>query len=203
MKLPIDPNSVKGFLASDEGEYLYQCALDVAHLGPGVEIGSYCGKSTLYLGKAFQEKSSILFAVDHHRGSEEHQLGEEYHDAALFDSARKCMNSFDAFRETMVLASLENTVVPVVTDSVTFARGFSGGISLLFIDGGHSDKAAMDDYVSWVRFLLPGGILMIHDVFEDPSEGGMAPATIYQYACESGVFKKLSKVNTLTALQRK
>ena len=81
VKLPIDPASVKGFLDPDEGSALYRWAHDAVAWGPCLEVGSYCGKSALYLGAACKSRGGLLFTVDHHRGSEEMQPGWEHHDA--------------------------------------------------------------------------------------------------------------------------
>ena len=75
VKLPIDISTVKGFLAEDEAEALYQASLEVAAMGPVLEIGSYCGKSTLCLAAACKQQQSVVYALDHHRGSEEHCAG--------------------------------------------------------------------------------------------------------------------------------
>ncbi len=202
MQLPIDIDSVKGFLAADEGEALFRYASEVAPLGPCLEVGSYCGKSTVYLGQACREFGSQLYAVDHHRGSEEHQQGEEYHDPSLFDAEHQQMDSFRAFRNTLRRADLESFVVPVVSDSATAAKYWSTPLAMVFIDGGHSMEAAMADYRSWAGHIRQGGILAIHDLFPDPAAGGQAPITIYRLALASGLYSEIEVVNTLGLLRR-
>lgn len=203
MRLPIDVDSVKGFLAPEEGEALFNLALDVASVGPCLEIGSYCGKSTVYLGTACQQSGNTLFALDHHRGSEEHQPGEEYHDPALLDEAAGLVDTFREFRRTMARAGLEDTVVPLVAPSVVAARHWLTPLGLVFIDGGHSFEAAQTDYDCWAHRVAPGGILAIHDLFPDPAEGGQAPITIYRQGLDSGLFDVLPVVGTLGVLRRK
>ena len=200
--LPLDIDSVKGFLSPAEGAALHQAALACAPLGPCLEIGSYCGKSTVYLGAACQRAGGVLFAVDHHRGSEEHQRGEEYHDPALYDGSAGLMDSFREFRTTMRRAGLEDTVVPVVAPTRVAARGWRTPLALVFIDGGHSLEAAMTDYRSWSGHLVPGGLLAIHDIFPDPADGGQAPYTIYRLALASGLYEELPRVETLGLLRR-
>ena len=202
MKLPLDIETVKGFLDPVEGEALYDYCKSVAELGPVLEVGSYCGKSAVYLGEACREANSILFALDHHRGSEEHQLGEEYHDPDLFDETDGLMDSFRAFRRTMRQADLEDIVVPVVASSSVAARAWQTGLAMVFIDGGHSLSAAMTDYRSWAGHILGGGILAIHDIFPDPEEGGQAPFEIYKLALASGLFEEIRMVKTLAVLRR-
>lgn len=203
MKLPLDIDSVKGFLHPEEGEALYNLALDVAGVGPALEVGSYCGKSTVYLGAACQRAGNTLFAVDHHRGSEEHQPGEEYHDPELLDSRVGLVDTFREFRRTMARAMLEETVVPLVAPSTVAARHWATPLGLVFIDGGHSFEAANADFDAWARHVAPGGILAIHDLFPDPEEGGQAPITIYRRGLESDLFDALPVVRTLGVLRRK
>ncbi len=203
MKLPVDIDTVKGFLAPEEGETLYNLARDVAEVGPCLEVGSYCGKSTVYLGTACQETGNTLFALDHHRGSEEHQQGEEYHDPELFDESAGLFDTFREFRRTMARAGLEDTVVPLVAPSAVAAKHWATPLGLVFIDGGHSFEAAHTDYDSWAHRVAPGGILAIHDLFPDPAEGGQAPITIYRQGVDSGLFDVLPVVRTLGVLRRK
>ncbi|MCH9691253.1 MAG: class I SAM-dependent methyltransferase [Gammaproteobacteria bacterium] len=202
IQLPIDMHTVKGFLADAEGEALYYRAGETSDLGACLEVGSYCGKSTIYLASACKLMNNILFAVDHHRGSEEHQPGEEYHDNALYDSNAQCMDSFRSFRHNIRAAQLDDWVVPIVAPSVVASRRWNTPLGMVFIDGGHSLEAAMTDYRGWSRHILPGGILAIHDIFPNPADGGQAPYTIYQLALNSGQFEALEMVNTLGILRR-
>ena len=200
--LPIDITQVKGFLAEDEAAALYQAALELSVKAPVLEIGSYCGKSTIFLGAACQQTGGILYALDHHRGSEEHQLGEEYHDPDLYDNSVELVDTFKEFRKNIRAAALEDTVVPIVASSSTARRGWATPLSMVFIDGGHSMEAAMSDYQSWASHVIPGGVLAIHDLFPNPDEGGQAPITIYRLALASGLFEEIDVVNTLGLLRR-
>jgi predicted O-methyltransferase YrrM len=202
LQLPLDIDSVRGFLHPEEGAALHAAALRSSRLGPCLEVGSYCGKSTVYLGAACREAAGVLFAVDHHRGSEEHQPGEEYHDPGLFDAEAGRMDSFREFRRTLHRAGLEDTVVPVVASTGLASRAWRTPLSMVFIDGGHSREAALADYRCWSPLLVPGGILAIHDLFPDPAEGGQAPWEIYQLARASGLYEELPRVRTLGLLRR-
>lgn len=198
----ISENSIRGFLAEAEGDALYEYALKVADLGPCLEIGSYCGKSTVYLGKACQQGGNSLYAVDHHRGSEEHQLGEEYHDPELYDALNQCMDSFPQFRRTLKLAELEDTVVPIVASSQVAARHWVTPLGMIFVDGGHSPDNAMADCVLWSEHVVSGGIVAVHDLFEHPSEGGQGPFLAFQRLVDSGVFRKVGQCQSLGFMQR-
>ena len=202
LDLPIDISTVKGFMADDEAQALYRYASAASPHGAVLEVGSYCGKSTLYLGAAVKPHGGTVFAVDHHRGSEEHQQGEEYHDAALFDADEGLFDSFKEFRKNMRLAGLDNTVVPIVASSSVAAKQWHTPLAMVFIDGGHSFSAAEPDYRSWASHVKIGGILAIHDLFPNPDEGGQAPIHIYRLALASGLFEAVEVVNTLGILRR-
>jgi predicted O-methyltransferase YrrM len=195
-------DSVKGFLEVKEGLRLYETALDASRLGPCLEIGGYCGKSTIYLATACRENSGILFSVDHHRGSEEQQPGGAYFDLELFDPRTNRVDTFGEFRKTLERAGLEETVVPIVCRSEVAARQWATPLSLLFIDGGHSFADVYTDYSVWSRHILMKGYLLIHDIFEDPEKGGQAPYRIYRRALSSGLFRELPMADTLGVLQR-
>ena len=195
-------DNVKGFLDRDEGQRLYEIALKAAEQGPCLEIGSYCGKSTIYLGAACKQNNSVLFSIDHHRGSEEQQPGQEYFDPALVDPITNRVDTFREFRKTIELAGLENTVVPIVCRSEVAARQWATPLSLVFIDGGHTYEAAHADYQAWIGHILPGGYLLIHDIFKDPREGGQAPHQIYNLARTSGLFRELPMLKSLGVLKR-
>ena len=200
--LPEGMDQIKGFLADDEAQALYDHARAACTLGPVLEIGSYCGKSTIYLGLAVREANGTVFALDHHRGSEEHQQGEFFHDPDLYDGNEGLMDTFREFRRNIRRAGLDDVVVPVVAGSDAAARHWQTPLGMVFIDGGHSLDAALTDYRCWEPHLVRGGILAIHDVFEDAHAGGQAPYAVYRMACASGLFENLGLVNSLGVLRR-
>ncbi|MDQ3958295.1 MAG: class I SAM-dependent methyltransferase [Actinomycetota bacterium] len=189
-----------GFLPPDEGAALYEAARSAAGDHPLLEIGSYCGKSGIYLGAAARERGTVLFSIDHHRGSEEHQPGEEYHDPRLVDPATGAVDTFPAFRRAIENAGLADTVVPVVAPSGVAAAGWATPLSFVFLDGGHSQGAADADFACWAPHVR--GFLAIHDVFEDPAAGGRPPFVIYRRALESGEFTEVSRTGSLRVLER-
>jgi predicted O-methyltransferase YrrM len=200
--LPLDPDTVKGFLDPAEGDALHAAAVTQAPLGPCVEIGSYCGKSALYLGSACKAAGGVLFCVDHHRGSEENQPGWAWHDAELWDEAAGALDSLPSLRRTLRAADLEDSVIPVVGRSALVARHWRTQIALLFIDGGHTQAAADADFAGWTPHLMAGGVLAIHDVFPDPADGGRPPFEIYQRALSGGAFEEIGAVRSLRLLRR-
>lgn len=196
-------DQIKGFLDPEEGQRLYEMAALAVSLGPCLEIGSYCGKSAIYLGAACREKGAILFSIDHHRGSEEQQPGEEYFDPSLFDVRSFSVDTFRHFRRTLAMADLESTVVPIVAPSAVAARSWATPLALLFIDGGHAYETVKTDYECWVPHIMPGGYLLIHDIFKDPAQGGQAPYQIYQMALDAGAFDELPMTRTLGVLRKR
>ena len=194
---------VKGFLDTVEGEALYAIAREAGRLGPCLEIGSYCGKSTICIGAACRETNSILFSIDHHTGSEEQQPGEEYFDPDLFDVTTFQVDTFTTFRETLQLADLSDTVVPLVCRSHVAARHWETRLAMVFIDGGHAAETVCLDYDSWAHHIMPGGYLVFHDIFSNPEEGGQAPYDMYRTALSSGRFDEEPMVRTLGILRRK
>ncbi len=193
---------VKGFLEPEEGLRLYELACEASRLGPCLEIGSYCGKSAIYLGAACKENEMTLFSIDHHRGSEEQQPGELYFDPDLFDPFYYRIDTLRHFRQTLVRADLEKTVVPLVTSSEIVAHHWSTPLSLVFIDGGHAYHTVLSDYTCWHRHLLPDGYLLFHDIYPDPADGGQAPYQVYQKALSSGLFRPLPMTASLGILRR-
>jgi predicted O-methyltransferase YrrM len=193
-------------MPENEGDALHAAALMVAgKLSdlPFVEIGTYCGRSTMWLGDAARQCNTVLFTVDHHRGSEENQEGWEWHDPSLMDEVIGKMDSLPIFRRNMYQAGLENWVVAVVGESPTVARYWTSPVAFLFIDGGHGADVARRDYQGWAQFVAPGGILAIHDVFTDPAQGGQAPyEEIYQPAIAGGLFEEIGVEGSLRILRR-
>ena len=195
--------AARGFMPPEEGLALHDAALAAAVDGPFLEVGSYCGKSAVYLGAAARAQGRILFSVDHHRGSEENQPGWEWHEPDLVDPAVGKMDTLPSFRRTIHDAGLEGTVVAVVGDSPTVAAAWATPLALLFIDGGHGAEPAHHDYERWTPHVVAGGVLCIHDVFPDPADGGRPPyEQIYLPALESGRFVEERAVGSLRILRR-
>lgn len=195
-------STIKGFMADHEAIRLHEIALEASKLGPCLEIGSYCGKSAYFIGTACKQNHGILYSVDHHRGSEEQQPGEQYFDPDLFDPEVNRINTFRPFWQSLEQADLLESVVPIVASSATAGRMWATPLAMLFIDGGHTLEAAMSDYETWSEKIMPGGFLVIHDIFMDPSQGGQAPRQVYQRALESGLYQALEMVGTLGVLRR-
>ncbi len=194
--------TARGFMPADEGLALYEAAASLEVAGPLLEVGSYCGKSAVYLGAAAQQSERVLFCVDHHRGSEENQPGWEHHDPEVVDPELGVIDTLPFFRRTINTAKLEKTVVAVVGDSTTVAALWGTPLAMVFIDGGHGSVPAHSDYESWSPHVTLGGILAIHDVFDDPADGGRPPYEIWCRALDRGCFQQQAAVGSLRVLKR-
>ncbi|WP_371811257.1 class I SAM-dependent methyltransferase [Aeromicrobium sp. CFBP 8757] len=195
--------ATKGFMPADEGLALHAAAVE--HLregGVALEIGTYCGKSTIYLAHAASVTGSTVVTIDHHRGSEEQQPGWEYHDESLVDPHVGLMDTLPFARRAIADSGLEDVVVAMVGRSSAISRWWQTPLDLVFVDGGHTDEAAQADFRGWAPQVRLGGVLVIHDVFPDPADGGQAPYRIYRQALDGGEFVERSVTGSLRVLQR-
>ena len=188
-------------MPDEEGLALHAAGIDGSRVGPLLEIGTYCGKSAVYLGAAARAAGTILYTIDHHRGSEENQAGWEHHDPEVVDPETGKMDTLPFFRRTIHAAGLEDVVVAIVGHSIAVSRAWQTPLGFLFIDGGHAEDVAMADYAGWSPHVTPGGVLAIHDVFEDPAAGGQAPFRVWQRAVSDG-FEPVSTTGSLRVLRR-
>jgi len=201
-QLQHEAERARGFMPLAEGLALHQTAARYAHLGPVLEIGSYCGKSTIYLAAGARTRNQLTITIDHHRGSEEHQPGWEYHDPTLADPRTGRIDTLPELRATLAGAGLEDDVVVIVGRSRQVAALWQTPLGMVFIDGGHTDEAARTDYEAWAPHVAPAGVLAIHDVFPDPEDGGQAPFRIYQRALAEGGFTEVRAEGSLRILER-
>ncbi len=191
-----------GFMPRAEGLALHAAALHGGKRGPLLEIGSYRGRSTIFLAAAARAVGTFVYSIDHHRGSEEHQPGEGYHDPDVYDEVRERVDTLPSFLQTIAQAGLQDVVVPLVGASRTIGSAWARPLGLVFIDGGHSEEAAQGDYEAWAPKIALGGALAIHDVFEDPAEGGRPPFNVFRRALESGSFEERAREGSLRVLER-
>ena len=195
--------AAKGFMPHDEGDLLHRWAREMLPAGPALEVGTYCGKSAVWLGAAAREVGGVVFTVDHHHGSEENQAGWEHHDAEVVDPETGRMDTLPFFRRTIERAGLEDQVVAVVGRSTTVAAHWRTPLALLFIDGGHGEEPATQDLRGWAHWVQHDGVLVVHDVFPDPADGGRPPyENIYLPALASGAFEEVDVVGSMRVLRR-
>jgi hypothetical protein len=214
--------AAKGFMPDDEGLALARVA-GLVESGPGtdsaagpgiiVEVGAYCGRSTLYLAAGLclaaeeagrRPPRTVVFSLDHHHGSEENQAGWEHHDRSLIDPRTGRIDTLPLWRATIGDAGAEDLVVALVGDSAMVAERWGSPADLVFIDGGHGSEPAWADYRGWAPKVGGGGLLAIHDVFPDPADGGRPPYELYCRALESGAFEEVPELGrgSLRVLRR-
>ncbi|WP_224766062.1 class I SAM-dependent methyltransferase [Nocardioides campestrisoli] len=193
---------VKGFMPEEEGLLLFRRAAGQLPTGPALEVGTYCGKSAVYLGAAALEVGGTVFTVDHHHGSEENQAGWEHHDPEVVDPRTGRMDTLPFLRRTLERAGLEEHVVAVVGHSTTVSRHWRTPLALLFIDGGHAEEHAHNDFTGWAPWVQPGGLLVIHDVFPDPADGGRPPYDVYLRALATAEFTEVEALGSMRVLER-
>ena len=196
----------KGFMPEVEGDALFNSAClacnELPRL-PMVEVGTYCGRSTVWLGAAAKCSNTVLFTVDHHSGSEENQNGWEWFDESLVDANTQKLNTLPTLIKTLQQSRLGDVVVPIVAESQLASHQLNFEVSFCFIDGGHGEEPTQIDYSSWAPKVAMSGCLAIHDVFSDPCDGGQAPYDfIYRPALDSGEFVEISAVGSLRVLRR-
>lgn len=195
-------HSVKGFLPEHEATALFKIAQKQAELGPILEIGSYCGRSAVYLGAAARSSAQPVFSVDHHTGSEEHQRGEGYFDSEHWDAALNRVDTLPAMRRTLRQCDMEDVVIPIVARSESLAAYWTTPLALIFVDGGHSEAQAKADCLLWAKHLMPAGIMAIHDIFEHPKDGGQAPYNAMQTVIAEYGLELIDRVDSLVFLAK-
>ena len=191
----------KGFLPDDEAAALRAAAVAA---GPGLwlEIGTYCGRSTVHLGATARDVGAHLVTLDHHRGSEENQPGWEWHDATLVDPHTDRLETLPSLRHTLWDAGLDRTVSVLVATTQQVAGWWLSPLALLFLDGNHTEEVAQHDYAAFARHVLPGAVLAVHDVFPDPADGGRPPWNVVRRALDSGCYTQESVCGSLRVLRR-
>jgi predicted O-methyltransferase YrrM len=195
--------NIKGFLDEEEAGLLYRLALEASKAAPCLEIGSYCGKSAIFLGTACRENRTVLFSIDHHTGSEEQQPGQEYFDPDLLDQETGTIDTLRLFRKTINDFNLGDVVIPIIGRSEVIGRAWKTPLGMIFIDGSHAYESVLNDFRIWEGHVLPGGYLVFHDIFPDPSQGGQAPYLVYQKAVSSGLYDVKPLFKSVGVLKRK
>ena len=191
---------IKGFMPPHEGKALIKWASEFSIKGMIMEIGTYCGKSSIYLSVGAKKNNQTVFTLDHHFGSEEHQINEEYFDKEIYDYSEERVNTLPLLIQNINHFKIQN-IVPIISESTKASINWDTNLGVLFIDGGHSFESANNDYLSWESKIIKGGVLIIHDIFENPSDGGQAPYEIYQKALKNN-YKVYERVDTLVCLKK-
>lgn len=148
---------VEGWMTPGQARRLWTCARTVRPGRTIVEIGSFRGRSMVVLASA-AEPGVELVAIDPHAGNDRgpHEF-EGYEDEASEDH--------DVFNANLEQAGVRDKVRHVRKFSHDALADVPGEIDLLYIDGAHRFKPALDDIKRWSAKVRPGGDLLIHDSF--------------------------------------
>ena len=192
-------NSLKGYMPLHEGEALAKWAEKFSKVGPILEIGTFGGKSAAFLAYGSRKNNQIVYTIDHHQGSEEHQLGEEYFDQENFDETLNRVNTIPLLQKNLEEVKEITNIIPIIGDANTISQSWQTRLGMLFIDGSHSFESASNDYENWKHLIEKHGALAFHDIYEDPSKGGQAPYKVFQKAINDG-FKIFDRVDTTVCL---
>ena len=192
-------NILIGFMPQHEGKALTKWAEQFSIMGPALEVGTFGGKSSLYIAAGTSINEQLVFTIDHHQGSEEHQTGEEYFDPDIYDAALGRVNTVPLMQSNLSKFKESRYVIPIIANANALTAVWTIQLGLLFIDGSHTEISAKNDYANWNTKIVSGGALVIHDIFENPEEGGQAPFLIYQRALEDG-FDLYERVDTIACL---
>ena len=175
---------VDGWLSERQGRELFRAALACAGRGAIVEIGSWKGRSTVWLAAAARRAGTIVYAVDRHEASREDPTARTY----------------DDFRRNLTAAGLLDHVRPLVMSSREAERILEGPVGVLFIDGDHSDAGAQEDFTLWLPRLAPGAALLCHDVSTASYSG---PRRMFQrLVCRSAEFDAVRRVGSMMVARR-
>lgn len=147
--------TIEGYFHRDEGRLLYEAAIGALARLPNhaiVELGSYCGKSTVVLGNAVKHSGSdsVVFAIDPHEG-----------EINFPDGIHQTPQTMDRFTKNMALCSLDGIVKPIRKRSFEVAWGTP--IALLLIDAFHDYKSVSADFAQFSKWVAPGGVVAFHD----------------------------------------
>ena len=194
-------DTLKGFMPGHEGQALTKWAKKFSQHGPALEIGTFGAKSSLYIAAGISANNQLLFTIDHHLGSEEHQLGEEYFDSDIYDKHLGRVNTVPLMQSNLQQFDESKWVIPILANANSIAPSWEIELGLLFIDGSHTKISAMNDFDYWSSKLNSNGALVIHDIYEKPEDGGQAPYLIYQKALEEG-FQLYERVDTIVCLTK-
>ena len=197
--------AARGFMPSEEGDALWDAGIAAGRAVPArpfLEIGSYCGKSSIWLGAAARQSDTVLFALDHHRGSEENQPGWDWHEPDLVDPQVGRIDTLPHFRRTVHAPdwksrSLRWSATHQLSPATGPLRSRCCSSTAVMVPNRLTATTSSGRPSS-----APGGTLCIHDVFPDPADGGRPPYEIYCRALESGSFVEARAVGSMRVLQR-
>jgi len=174
---------IDGWLTPGEGRTLFDLARLCKGKGVIVEVGSWKGKSTIWLAHGSKQgPNAPVYAIDPHTGSTQTQelIGQGY--------------TYPEFEANIKKAGIEDIVVPLIMTSEEAVKEFQEPVELVFIDGDHSYEMVKLDFELWFPKLIMGGIMAFHDAFR----GWPGPEQVVkEYIRNSAHFAKVTTVGSL------
>jgi MMP 1-O-methyltransferase len=186
---------IKGWLRREEGELLYRLSAEACLYSRVVELGSYCGRSSIVLAASLAGRSQLpLACVDTFRGSCEHQPGGRYFDPDMLVGG--VVNTYPAFVRSLKAAELWDHVEAMQLSTREAATKFTDPVGLLFMDADHEYTAVCEDLRFWLSRVVSNGYIVLHDVGE-----WSGPTRAAADLLEAG-FKRFAQAGTALALRK-
>jgi predicted O-methyltransferase YrrM len=152
---------IDGWFSEDEGRWYARFARALRG-GVFVEVGSWKGRSTSFVGPVCNANGTRLVCVDHWGGSRDVLAG-RYAAALAIEDVEA------TFRANM--QALGIVVEVIAAPSAIAARQFAPqSIDRVFLDASHDRASVEEDLRVWSERLAPGGILAGHDYAEKHPE---------------------------------
>jgi predicted O-methyltransferase YrrM len=161
--------TVEGWLTDAEATFLWYLSALSSGKGFIVEIGSWKGKSTIWLacGSKAMGREKVV-AIDPHAGTAEHRL---FHGGT---------STYDEFLQNLALTGVGDWVTPIIGYSQEVAQGWVGSPRLVFIDGSHEYENVKQDFRLWFELLGNGGIIALHDCYFSKKPAHEGPGRVVQ-----------------------
>ena len=145
---------IEGFFTEDEGRWYARFARSLRG-GILVEVGSWKGRSTSFVGPVCNANGTRLVCVDHWLGSRD-GLAQRYASTLAVEDVEA------TFRANM--RALGITVEVLREPSVAAAQRFApGSVDRVFLDGSHDGPSVAEDLRAWSERLREDGVLAGHD----------------------------------------
>ncbi|WKZ17917.1 MAG: class I SAM-dependent methyltransferase [Candidatus Jettenia sp. CY-1] len=180
-------DNVDGWLTDKEGELLYTLAKNCTSENVIVEIGSWKGKSTIWLGMGSKRGNKLkIYAIDPHKGHK-HRPDK--------------IETFEEFQRNIKKAKIDDIITPIVKTSEEAAKNFDEPITLIFIDGNHEYDHVKLDVELWFPKVTEGGILAFHDTASGNRWTG-PKKVVKELVYKSKKLRNVRFVNSITIVEK-
>lgn len=191
--------NIEGYLTDPEGETLYKLARHCKGNGAIVEIGSWKGKSTVWIASGLKSRKNSdvpfnnpsyynkVYAIDPHEGLM--KINEKYQEDSTFHE----------FINNIKSTNLDDIVVPIVKTSEEASKEFNQPIEFIFIDGLHEYEYSLKDFILWFPKVIENGWMAFHDTLK-PTLG--PKKVVIDKVYKSNLFKNINFIETITFAQK-